>query len=267
MAVFTGSCDTKDFSIDFYDSDTTLRDLIRKKVADTSTREDADDGFYLVDLGKVVSQFKRWKKCLPKVHPFYAIKCNPDPMILRILVKLGAGFDCGSKIEIGRALGVGASPSNIIYANTCKQESHVRFAKQNGVHLMTFDNEDELIKIKKAYPEAQVVLRLAPDDSSSIVKLSCKYGCHVDEAMDLLKTAKDLTLNVIGVSFHVGSVNQDPESFAEPIKATRRVFDEAQKLGFHMQILDIGGGFPGDLLQSAEQPFEKVSINVYLCCR
>ncbi len=60
-----------------------------------------------------------------------------------------------SQIEIQRALDIGISPSNIIYANTCKQESHVRFAKQNEVALMTFDNEDELVKIKNVYPQAK----------------------------------------------------------------------------------------------------------------
>ena len=50
---------------------------------------------------------------------------------------------------------MGVKPSNIIYANTCKQESYVKFARQHDVSQMTFDNEDELFKIKRVYPEAR----------------------------------------------------------------------------------------------------------------
>jgi ornithine decarboxylase len=50
---------------------------------------------------------------------------------------------------------LGVSPDRIIYANPCKQKSHIRFAKEVGVKVMTFDNEAELQKTKMIYPEAE----------------------------------------------------------------------------------------------------------------
>ncbi len=60
------------------------------------------------------------------------------------------------------------------------------------------------------------------------------------------------------ISFHAGSGVQDPESYADPIRAARRVFDMATQLGFTMDLLDIGGGFPGDLYAHIVPPFQKV---------
>jgi ornithine decarboxylase len=52
---------------------------------------------------------------------------------------------------------MGVSPDRIIYANPCKQISHLQYAAQKGVELMTFDNEDELHKVKKYFPTAKSV--------------------------------------------------------------------------------------------------------------
>ncbi|XP_072014722.1 ornithine decarboxylase-like isoform X2 [Amphiura filiformis] len=196
-------------------------------------------------------------KCIPRVHPFYAMKCNHDNPLVKVLAQLGTGFECGSKREIQTVLDCGVKPCDIIYANTCKQESYVKFARQNGVSQMTFDNEDELYKINRVYSDSRLVLRLAPDDNSALTRVSFKYGCPPANAQHLLNVAKGLGLNVVGVSFHVGSVVQNPESYADPIRAARRVFDLATKLGFQMEILDIGGGFPGDLYAQIVPPFQK----------
>jgi len=102
-------------------------------------------------------------------------------------------------------LGLGVAPSRIIYAQPCKTKSYLRHARKVGVTLMTFDNSDELRKIKDCYPEAELVLRILTDDSTSLCRLSAKYGASLHDAKDLLRLAKDLELNIVGVSFHVGS--------------------------------------------------------------
>lgn len=63
---------------------------------------------------------KSWYEHLPSVHLHYAVKTNPDDMILREMIKLNQGFDCASSNEIKRVLELGSKPENIIFANTCK---------------------------------------------------------------------------------------------------------------------------------------------------
>ncbi|KAF9572094.1 hypothetical protein EC968_010345 [Mortierella alpina] len=205
---------------------------------------EAENAFYVADLGEVYRQHLRWKALLPRIEPFFAMKCNPDPMVMRLLASLGAGFDCASKNEIQSVLEMGVNPSRIIYANPCKQNSFVKYAYQNKVRMMTFDNAEELHKIKRFHPEAQLVLRILTDDSKSLCKLGLKFGAPLDTTAYLLATAQELGLDVIGVSFHVGSGCFDANAFGEAVIRARRVFDQAKDYGFTFNFLDVGGGFP-----------------------
>jgi ornithine decarboxylase len=134
-------------------------------------------------------------------------------------------------------------PSRIIYAQPCKTNSYVRYAASQGVKQMTFDNADELHKVKKLYPGADLFLRISTDDSSSLCRLSLKFGAAMDSTDELLALAKELGLNVVGVSFHVGSGAADPLAFMKAVQDARTVFDQAANLGFSMHTLDVGGGF------------------------
>jgi ornithine decarboxylase len=174
------------------------------------------------------------------------VKCNQDPEVLRLLAKLGTGFDCASKTELKQVLDTGVEPHRIIYANPCKTASYVRYAAENDVRMMTFDNPEELYKIKKFFPGAQLVLRIATDDSKALCRLSIKYGAPLDNTLSLLQLAKELELNVIGVSFHVGSGSYDPSAFAIAVKDARKVFDEAAQVGYDLRTLDVGGGYGND---------------------
>ncbi|KAG0200709.1 hypothetical protein BGX28_006304 [Mortierella sp. GBA30] len=219
---------------------------------------EAENAFYVADLGEVYRQHQRWEALLPRIEPFFAMKCNPDPMVMRLLASLGTGFDCASKSEIQTVLDLGVNPSRIIYANPCKQNSFVRYAYANNVRMMTFDNVEELHKIKHLHPNAELVLRILTDDSKSLCKLGLKFGAPLDTTATLLKTAKELQLNVIGVSFHVGSGCFDAQAFEEAVVRARRVFDQAKEYGFVLKLLDVGGGFPSANVMEGIT-FEKVA--------
>jgi len=179
-----------------------------------------------------------------------AVKCNPDPQVLRLLAALGTGFDCASKAEIEQVLNMGVDPSRIIYAQPCKTKSYVRYAAQNGVKQMTFDNADELYKTKQLFPDAELYLRILTDDSASLCRLSQKFGASLDSTAELLELAKKLELNVVGVAFHVGSGASDPKAFLKAVQDARYVFDQAHALGFEMHTLDVGGGFCGETFEA-----------------
>ncbi|KAI0398168.1 ornithine decarboxylase [Xylariaceae sp. FL0594] len=233
-----------------------IGDALRQRVENID-HESCDPGdedtFFVGDLGEVYRQHMRWKKNLPRVKPFYAVKCNPDPKVIQLLAGLGAGFDCASKAEIEQVLGTGVDPSRIIYAQPCKTNSYVRFVASQGVKQMTFDNADELRKIAKLYPEAELFLRILTDDSSSLCRLSLKFGASLDATDDLLRLAKELGLNVVGVSFHVGSGASDPLAFLKAVQDAHVVFKQAHSHGFDMKTLDVGGGFSGDTFEVMAQ--------------
>lgn len=144
---------------------------------------------------------------------------------------------------------MGLAPERIIYAQPCKTNSYVRYAKAHGVKQMTFDNADELYKIAKLYPEAELFLRIMTDDESSLCRLSMKFGAAKEHTSGLLSVAKDLGLNVVGVSFHVGSGASDPMAFYKAVYDAYEVFEQGRAYGFNMKVLDIGGGFCGDTFE------------------
>jgi len=235
---------------------TSNKSLLQYKLNEAG-RQDKDDPFFVCDLGDIVRKYKIWMSKLPRVEPHYAVKCNDDPMVLRLLANLGTGFDCASKSEIQKILDLKVSPSRIVYANPCKQSSYIKYATRHGVHMTTFDNEAELHKIKAINPDAQLIIRiLPPDESKSQCQFGMKFGVHPKHALKLLKVARDLQLNVIGVSFHVGSGCNDATAFAAAVASARTVFDMGEVVGYKFHLLDIGGGFPGQ--ESANVSFSEI---------
>jgi len=206
---------------------------------------ECQDAFFVADIGNLVRQHRHWQSLLSRVEPFYAIKCNSDPIILETLAGLGTGFDCASKGEIEAVLNLGVSPDRIIYANPCKPISHILYARKVGVRMMTFDNAAELVKVKQHFPDALLVLRILTDDSKSTCRFGIKFGAHSGQTLSLLHAAKSLGLNVMGVSFHVGSGCFDANAYDTAVRAARLVFDQGLSVGYHFSLLDIGGGFPG----------------------
>ena len=75
----------------------------------------------IIQRSALEKQFNAFKRNLPSVDPFFAIKSNPNPEIIKYFVKLGAGFDVASATEIEWVLKAGAKPERIIFANTIKQ--------------------------------------------------------------------------------------------------------------------------------------------------
>ncbi|XP_028412232.1 ornithine decarboxylase-like [Dendronephthya gigantea] len=229
-----------------------------KEVINTLMQNDTceDDAFYCVDIGDILKKHYKWKKLLPRIEPFYAIKCNTDPVVLELMVNLGIGFDCASKVEIQTMLSYGVKPHRIVFANPCKQLTHMRYAVANGINLMTFDNKVELQKIKAFAPNSRLLLRILTDDSKSLCQLGIKYGAALSQCKNLLEVAKELDLNVVGVSFHVGSGCFDATAFKTAVESARLVFDWAAEIGFDFSLLDVGGGFPGSA--SKDICFEQV---------
>lgn len=207
---------------------------------------DGENAFFVADLAQIYRQYMLWRRELPHIIPFYAVKCNPEPMVLQLLAALGTGFDCASNGEIQQMLDLGLPPSRIIYANPCKASSFVRRAAQQNVGLTTFDNLDELDKMKRFHPTCKLVLRVLTDDSKSVCQLGIKFGAPLKDARRLLERAKELDLDVVGVSFHVGSGCTDPEAFRDAVVRARYAFDVGAELGYQFDLLDVGGGFEHD---------------------
>lgn len=207
----------------------------------------------VIDHEVIRKNYAQFKKYLPKVQAYYAVKANPAPEIIRTLYTAGASFDVASLPEFMavyeniRHLPARAQQDfiwdKIIYANPTKPKETLR-ELDTYKPLVTFDNLNELKKIKQYAPHAGVVLRLRVPNTGSMVELSSKFGCDPGEAVDLVQAAFGMGLVVEGLSFHVGSQCTNFENFVQALNMASAVMRESRSRGHEIKILDIGGGFP-----------------------
>ena len=250
--------------------DTPVHQLVQQAIAQRAVTDlhgiSDESAFFAADLSAVYQAVQMWRDSPigDRVEIFYAVKCNPAPPVLHLLSLLGTSFDCASTAEIAQVLSLPAAPNpnRIIFANPCKPASFIRAAAEQGVAMMTFDNADELYKIKRAHPEAKLVLRILTDDSKSLCRLGLKFGAPLDTCPGLLALAAQLELNVIGVSFHVGSGCKDPLQFADAVWRAKRVFEMGKDVGFDFMFLDVGGGFERETFNGMSQVLRD-SLDLY----
>ena len=198
----------------------------------------------VLDLDRVEENFTAMRAAFPDAHIYYAVKANPAAPVLRRLVALGSNFDAASWEEIALCLQAGAPPGRLSFGNTIKKAAAIRRAHEAGVRLFVFDCEAELDKIAANAPGAQVFCRLAVGTAGSVFPLSRKFGTGMDMAAELMVRARDLGLEPFGLSFHVGSQQVQAESHEAAIGQVAMLFDELDRAGIKLRMINLGGGFP-----------------------
>ncbi len=207
----------------------------------------------VIDHDAIRRNYAAFRKHLPKVQCYFAVKANAEPAIIRTLYRAGASFDVASMPEFMMVYenikGLPAKSQQdfiwdkIIYANPTKPKETLQALDQYKP-LVTYDNPAELKKIKQFAPHAGVVLRLGVANTGSQCELSNKFGCQPGEAVDLILEAFQLGLVVEGLSFHVGSQCTNFQNFVQALNTAAAVMKESRERGHEIKILDIGGGFP-----------------------
>jgi ornithine decarboxylase len=204
-----------------------------------------EDGPCLVlDLDVVRENYATFFRALPDSRVFYAVKANPAPEILKLLVELGSSFDVASVSETQAVLAAGATPERISYGNTIKKESEIAAAFKLGVTMFAVDCEAEVEKVARAAPGSRVVCRIHCDGTGSEWPLSRKFGCEPEFATDILELAHSRGLVAHGVSFHVGSQQHNVEAWDRALASTAAIFRSCAERGIFLSMVNLGGGFP-----------------------
>jgi len=228
------------------DSHSKLDAFVARRVFDRPT--------LVVDLDRVAVQYNALKAGLGRADIHYAVKANPAREVIARLVDLGSHFDAASKAEIKLCLDEGATPDEVSFGNTIKRASDIAWAHAEGIGLFAADADEELEKIAAHAPGASVYIRLIVETSEADWPLSRKFGCDRDTALRLLDYAKDLGLNPVGFSFHVGSQTRKADMWAPSLDAMAAIWHAAVDAGHDLTLLNIGGGFPAFYGEAIEAP-------------
>ena len=223
---------------------------------------------FVIDHDELRKNYRQFRKYLPRVQVYFAVKANSDPAIVRTLFKEGSSFDVASmpefKIVHENIKHLSAKKrqewiwDKIIYANPTKPADTLE--KLNKYKpLVTFDSFEEIKKIKKYAPNAGLALRLQVPNTGAMVELSSKFGAAPGEAVDMILAADKAGLTVEGISFHVGSQTTNFDNYVQALNLTANIFKEAKARGYtKMNLIDIGGGFPAPY-DASVKPFKELA--------
>ena len=212
---------------------------------------DAPTPYLVTDLDAVARRLRAFTVAVPGVQPFYAMKCNPSPEILRTIAAGGGSFEVASLGELRALQALGTDPAGVLYSNPVKPPRHIAEAYRAGLWRFSFDSPNELRKLAEHAPGSAVYLRLRVDDSNSVFPLSRKFGADPRDARDLLVLARTLGLRPYGVTFHVGSQCGSPEAWQNAVGMVGELMRELSADGIHLEMLNIGGGFPARYVHDA----------------
>jgi len=226
---------------------------------------------FIVDHEVIRGNYRNFKKHLPRVQAYYAVKANSAPEIVRTLYKIGASFDVASMPEFRLVHeNIKHLPAKerqdfiwdkIIYAHPIKANETLRELDQYKP-LVTYDNYEEIRKVRKYAPHAGLVLRIKVPNTGAMVELSSKFGADPGEAVNLIQAAHDAGLTVEGISFHVGSQTTNFQNYVQALQVAAGIFREAWSRGFDKMIqLDIGGGFPAPY-DANVRPFRELAATL-----
>jgi ornithine decarboxylase len=209
---------------------------------------------FVIDHEIIRQNYTEFKERLPDIQVYFAVKANSNPEIVKTLYDMGCSFDVASMPEFMIVHeNIKDLPDKerqdwiwdkIIYANTIKPIETLKALDQYNP-LVTFDNSEELKKIRQHAPHAGLVLRIRVPNTGSVVELSSKFGADPGEAVDLIAQAFDMDLVVEGLSFHVGSQCTNFDNYVQALHLAENIISETEtRTGQKIRILDIGGGFP-----------------------
>ena len=253
--------------------------IMTKRIEEALKNKNVPTPCLIIDLERVRDNYRTFSEEMDGMAVYYAVKANPHEEILNVLAQEGCNFDCASLAEIDMVLKAGATPDRISFGSTIKKASDIAHAFERGVRLFAFDAEEELHKLSVHAPGSSVFCRILTnlDGAGAAWPLSRKFGCDDHMAISLLLLAAELGLLPRGVSFHVGSQQTDMAPWQTAIWQAAWIFAEVEKHGIHMDLLNLGGGFPTDfgddlsptvdkyadsLMQFMENSFPERSMNL-----
>lgn len=168
------------------------------------------------------------------IKPYYAVKCNSEPLLLKWLSAEGVGFDCASAREIAAVRDVNAQ-ADIIFANPCKKHEDIYYAMENGVRTTVIDSVEEIDKLNQCEWPHKSFIRIRVEDSGSKIPFGAKFGAAAADVPMIVDYARRTGQQISGISFHVGSGCEDPEQYAKAIRLANSINPS--------NTIDIGGGF------------------------
>lgn len=184
----------------------------------------------------------------------YSVKANSNLSILRLLSKLGAGFDIVSGGELQRVrLAAKKAVTKVVFSGVGKTADEIEDAVRAGIMMFNVESEGELEALAHCAAHlrktARVALRVNPDvpaETHPYISTGLrehKFGVAISSARELYRRAAlSKYLKVAGVSLHIGSQITDVAPFRLAVERAVELIEQLTGDGHKIEFLDAGGG-------------------------
>ena len=212
---------------------------------------------FVTSAKSLIESYKAFERAFETLPHFtcYSVKANYNISVIKTFAELGAGCDVNSGGELYRALHAGVKPERIIFAGVGKKPEEIAYALESGVLMLKAESLSELKAIDRIAGEqgkkASLAIRINPNVTAEthpyITTGDSKEKFGIDEAelpevFALLHKLQNVKL--VGLDMHIGSQIFDPEYYVAATTKLLSLLNSVRAMGFDIQYLDIGGGFP-----------------------
>ncbi|KAK6054884.1 hypothetical protein COOONC_07611 [Cooperia oncophora] len=156
--------------------------------------------FFVMDMPSVIARVDDWQYHLPRVQAYYALRCNADPVLARMLADCARlGFAVSDAQELAVALEL-VSADRIVMDCPLWTRKAMRIAGECEVGTIVIENEKQLMDAISYAPHARILLAISLNECrGESDSLMAHKGAHVDEIEGLLMTAFELRAKVVGI--------------------------------------------------------------------
>ncbi|KJH40605.1 Pyridoxal-dependent decarboxylase, pyridoxal binding domain protein [Dictyocaulus viviparus] len=216
--------------------------------------------FFVMDMPSVIARVDDWQFHLSRVQPYYALRCNADPVLARILADCAKlGFAVSDTQQLAAALEL-VSANRVIMDCPLWTRKTMRVAGEFNVGTIVIENEKQLMDAISYAPRARLLLAMSLNECrSDNESLSTHKGANVEEIEEVLMTAFELRANVVGVSFDLGFATS-ASSFYKALREVRSLFSFASRVGLELDTINLGGGFPASNVDKDQRFAEMCAV-------
>lgn len=199
----------------------------------------------LLSRGEIARNYQALGQALPRVGIHYAVKPNNHPVFIEEVYRCGGNFDICSAGEIDMVLPTGIDPRTLIHSHPIKSTREFDYAVGKGLEVFVIDNIEEVRKLTRYEKKLKILVRFRINtNTQAVVNLQYKFGCPVEDVLDLAHEIAKAGHEFYGLCFHIGSQCVYPENYVRIIEASHMLINQLDEAGFDTRLLDIGGGFP-----------------------
>lgn len=198
-------------------------------------RCESQQPFFVMDVAAIERRLEALRHMLPRIRPNYAVACNADPVLTRVLANnVDVNFEVSNSADLELTTSY-CEPSRAIFCSQLLTRKAIKTAIQAGCVTFVVENEKQMNDVMNASPDAEIIIAVSLPYSSADVP----FGCCINELEAVLEMGHLLGANVSGIYLELG-VRATVDSYITALHDARSIFDTANEKFLTLRHVSLG---------------------------